>query len=136
MHACRGNESAFVGCSTRNLVRTKTRSNVGQYIEIHGPIDLALFKIALAQSVAETEAYRVRFVEEFDGPRQIIDPPFEVPVSLFDVSSESDPRAAAESWMKADLAKPVDIRRGPLLFFGLFKAAPASFFWYERYHHV
>ena len=38
--------------------------------------------------------------------------------------------------MKADLAKPVDLLRGPLFRFVLFKAAPARFFWYQRYHHV
>ena len=38
--------------------------------------------------------------------------------------------------MKADSANPVDLLRGPVLRFALFKAAPARFFWYQRYHHV
>jgi nonribosomal peptide synthetase DhbF len=110
--------------------------NEAHSIEIHGPIDANLFRMALAQAVAETEACRVRFVEEIDGPRQIIDPPPEISVPLLDVSAEPDPQAAAESWMRDDLAKPVDILSGPLFFFALFKAAPARFFWYERYHHI
>jgi hypothetical protein len=104
--------------------------NISEYVEIHGSVDPNLFEIALTQAVGDTEAYRARFAEEIDGPRQIIDPPSEKSVPLFDVSAEADPQAAAEAWMKADLAKPIDLLRGPLFFFALFKAAPARFFCY------
>ena len=110
--------------------------NVGQSIEIHGPVDPSLFNAAVTQAVIDTEAYRVRFIEEIDGPRQVIGPPSEISIPLLDVSAELDPQAAAEAWMKADLAKPVDLLRGPLFRFALFKAAPARFFWYQRYHHI
>ena len=110
--------------------------NIGQSIEIHGPVDPSLFKAAVTQAVADTEALQVRFIEEIDGPCQVIGPPSEISIPLVDVSAELDPQAAAEGWMKADLAKPVDLLRGPLFFFALFKAAPARFFWYQRYHHV
>src|SRR5215469_11291005 len=110
--------------------------NIGQWTEIHGPVDSTLFKAALKQAVIDTEAFRVRFIEEIDGPRQVIDPLSELLVSLLDVSAELDPRAAAEAWMKADLAKPVDLLHGPLFCFVLFKAAPDRFFWYQRGHHI
>jgi nonribosomal peptide synthetase DhbF len=110
--------------------------NIGQSIEIHGPVDPSLFNAAVTQAAADTEAYRVRFIEEIDGPRQIIGPPSEISIPLLDVSAELDPQAAAEAWMKADLANPVDLLRDPLFRFALFKAAPARFFWYQRYHHV
>ncbi|MBV9299470.1 MAG: non-ribosomal peptide synthetase, partial [Verrucomicrobia bacterium] len=120
----------------QKLDATNPIYNEAHSIEIHGPVDANLFKMALVQAVGETEAYRVRFVEEIDGPRQIIDPPPNVSVPLLDVSAEPDPQAAAESWMKADLAKPVDLMCSPLFSFALFKAGPARFFWYERYHHI
>ena len=110
--------------------------NIGQSIEIHGPVDPSLFHAAVTQAVVDTEALQVRFFEEIDGPCQVIGPPSEISIPLVDVSAELDPQAAAEGWMKADLAKPVDLLRGPLFFFALFKAAPARFFWYQRYHHV
>ena len=110
--------------------------NIGQSIEIHGPVDPSLFNAAVTQAVIDTEALQVRFLEESDGPRQVIGPPSEISVPLVDVSAELDPQAAAEEWMKADLANPVDLLRGPLFRFALFKAAPARFFWYQGYHHV
>ena len=55
---------------------------------------------------------------------------------IVDVSSETDPRAAAESRMKADLAGPIEPTRGPLFGYALFKASPDRFFWYARYHHL
>jgi nonribosomal peptide synthetase DhbF len=79
---------------------------------------------------------RVRFVEETNGPRQVIDPPSEISLPLFVVSAELDLRAAAEAWTKADLAKPVDLMHGPLFCFALFKMAPDRFFWYQRSHHI
>jgi nonribosomal peptide synthetase DhbF len=110
--------------------------NIGQMIEVNGPVDPSLFNAAVTQAVIDTEALRVRLVEEIDSPRQLIGSPSEISMPLLDVSAELDPQAAAEAWMKADLAKPVDLLRGPLFHFALFKAAPARFFWYQRYHHV
>ena len=51
-------------------------------------------------------------------------------------AAEPDPRVAAEAWMKADMARPVDPAIGPLFGFALFKASAARFFWYARYHHI
>src|SRR5262249_19747653 len=75
---------------------------IGQSTEIQGPIDPGLFDAAVKQSVIDTEAFRVRFVEEIDGPGQVVDPLSEISLSLFDLSVELDPWAAAEAWMKAD----------------------------------
>ena len=110
--------------------------NIAQSREIHGPIDPSLFNAAVTQALIDTEAYRVRFIEEIDGPRQVIDPPSEFSISLLDVSAELDPQAAAEAWMKADLAEPVDLLHGPLFCFALFKTAPDRFFWYQRAPHI
>jgi len=110
--------------------------NIGEYLEIDGFIDPLLFERALRQVVVETEALRVQFVEDAEGPRQITDgsPAWSMP--LIDVSVETDARVAAESWMKADLARPIDPTRGPLFGYALFKASADRFFWYARYHHI
>src|SRR6516162_6673797 len=55
---------------------------------------------------------------------------------FIDVSTEPDARAAAESWMQADLARPIEPTRGPLFGYALFKAADNRFYWYARYHHI
>ena len=69
-------------------------------------------------------------------PGQIIGPAPDWSMSLVDVSDAPDPQAAAERWMRADLAEPVDLTRGPLFAYALLKAAADRFFWYSRYHHI
>src|SRR3982075_3777867 len=110
--------------------------NLAEFIEIHGPIDPALFEAALRQAGIEAETVRERFIEQSDGPRQLIPPVLDTTFPFIDVSSEPDPRAAAESWMMAELTRPVDLLTGPLWVCALFKAAPDHYFWYHRSHHI
>ncbi len=110
--------------------------NIGEYIEIRGAINPALFERALRQVVAESEALRIRLTEHDGEPRQIIEASPAWLLPTIDLSSKADPRSAAEAWMQADLARAVDLMRGPLFGFALFKASNALFFWYARYHHI
>ena len=110
--------------------------NLAESIEIHGPIDPVLFEAALHQAGSEAETVRVRFIEQSDGPRQLISPLLNTTFPFIDVSSEPDPRATAESWMMAELTRPVDPLTGPLWVCALFKAAPDRYFWYHRSHHI
>ena len=110
--------------------------NTGAYIEICGSIDPPLFEQALRQVVVETDALRVRISEHADGPRQIVGAPPAWSLPIIDVTTETDPRAAAEAWMKADLARPIEPTRGPLFGYALFKASADRFYWYARYHHI
>src|SRR4051794_14299619 len=61
--------------------------NLAESIEIHGPIDPALFEAALRQAAGEADTVRVRFVEDVAGPRQIVVPAFVGEFPLIDVSS-------------------------------------------------
>src|SRR5262245_6977986 len=115
---------------------TNPAYNLAEYLEIAGFVDATLFEAALRQVVDETEALRVRFVLGADGPAQIIGSSPDWTLSCVDVSGTPDPQAAAEGWMRSDLAKPADLIRGPLFTYALFKAAPDRFFWYSRYHHI
>src|SRR5713101_5521619 len=110
--------------------------NLAEYLEICGSIDATLFETALRQVVNETEALCVRFVDSGDGPRQIIGAAPNWSMSFIDVSAAVVPQVAAERWMKADLAKPIDLTCDPLFTYALFKAASDRFFWYSRYHHI
>ena len=110
--------------------------NIGEYIEIDGPIVLPLFERALRQVVAEAQSLRLQFSEQAGEPAQIVGEPTAWSLPIIDVSAEPDARAAAEAWMKADLAQPIDPVRGPLFGFALFKASATRFFWYARYHHI
>ncbi|MGO4851078.1 condensation domain-containing protein, partial [Inquilinus sp. 2KB_12] len=110
--------------------------NVAEYLELHGPIDPVLFEMALRLVVAEAESLNVAFIDEGNGPRQILDPAADWPFPVIDVSSESDPMATVEAWMQADLARPVNLIGGPLFTYALFRAGPDRVFWYQRYHHI
>src|ERR1043166_8341523 len=110
--------------------------NIGESIEINGPVVLPLFERALRQVVSEAQSLRLQFFEQDGEPRQFIGEPTAWSLPIINVSAESDPRAAAETWMKADLARPIDPIAGPLFGFALFKASTRRFFWYARYHHI
>ncbi|MGW0786577.1 non-ribosomal peptide synthetase, partial [Streptomyces sp. NPDC002913] len=111
--------------------------NIGGYLEIYGDVDEVLFESALCRALDETEAVRVRFHERSGEPVQEILDKLPDPVLVtFDVSAQSDPRAVAESWMRADMAAPVVLTEGPLFTQALFKVAPGRYFWYHRYHHI
>ncbi|ASS75853.1 non-ribosomal peptide synthetase [Tumebacillus algifaecis] len=110
--------------------------NTGEYIEIQGSVDPELFEAALRQVVTEAETLHLQFGEDHEGPWQIIAPQTDWTLSRVDVSTESEPIEAALSWMKADLAKTVDLRQGPLFSQALFKVAEDHFLWYQRIHHI
>jgi glyine---[glycyl-carrier protein] ligase len=111
--------------------------NLGQYIEIHGVIDPALFEAALREILVEAEALRIQISEGVNEPQLVINNGYsEWSMPFIDFSEELDPKAAAEKWMKVDLTQAVDLIRDPLFNFVLFKVSPERFLWYQRYHHL
>ncbi|MEY9946670.1 non-ribosomal peptide synthase/polyketide synthase [Kitasatospora sp. GAS1066B] len=109
---------------------------IAECLEIHGPIDPVLFQSALRQIVVEAEILRLRFVSNGAQVRQVVEPVPQWPVLVRDVSTEPDPWAAVQAWMRADLAQPVDLERGPANSMAIFPAGPERFYWYQRGHHV
>lgn len=101
--------------------------NTGEYVEINGAIDVNIFKTALERVLMEAASLHARFEEGADGPKQIINPPFEAAIDVIDVSSEADPKEAALRLMQTDLAEPVDMAAGPLFRDILFQAGPERF---------
>src|SRR5437899_2727924 len=110
--------------------------SIGEYIEIHGSLDPRLFEQALRTVVSETDALRLQIVNHLDVPQQVVRPALSWTMPYTDLSEEADPRAVAEAWMQADLARPVGPTDGPLFGYALFKASADRFFWYARYHHI
>ncbi|XXF81265.1 myxochelin non-ribosomal peptide synthetase MxcG [Myxococcaceae bacterium GXIMD 01537] len=111
--------------------------NAGECIELRGPVDPALFEAAVRQAITEAEALRARFVTDASGqPVQSIGPVPEQVLQVVDLSGSADAWAEAQAWMRADLARPVDLAQGPLFSETLFKAAPDRFFWFQRVHHI
>ena len=119
------------------LDRSGHRYTIAECVEIHGPVDPALFEQAWRRLAQEAEACRVRAVHNDDGLSQELHT--EVPdtiVQTIDLTKEADPRAAAFAWMQEDLARPVDLTAGDLTATVLFTVAADSAIWYQRGHHV
>ena len=111
--------------------------NLGQYLEIHGDLDIGLFAAALRRTIGEVEAVRLRFSRDEEGLWQRVGgPDGGPPVHVLDVTDAADPRAAAEEWMWADMLRPADLREGPLFTHALFRAGQGRYFWYQRGHHI
>ncbi len=109
---------------------------VGEYVEVHGPVDPVLFEAALRRVVDEADSLHARFVEGGDGLRQVVELSSDWRMPVVDASGEADPRAAAQAWMTADMARPMDLARGPLFSYALLKVRADRFLWYSGYHHI
>ncbi|MEU5792112.1 amino acid adenylation domain-containing protein [Streptomyces sp. NPDC047813] len=111
--------------------------NTAEYVRIAGPLDTAVFERALRHAVAETEALNVTFVTDDTGrPWQTGTPAGDWHLHRADLTAEPDPQARAMAWMDQDMARPVDLTRGPLFGHALLRTAPAEFLWYHRVHHI
>ncbi|MGB3440624.1 MAG: amino acid adenylation domain-containing protein [Actinophytocola sp.] len=111
--------------------------NTAEYVEIRGPVDVPLFERAVRTAVGETDALSLCFGTDADGKAwQETGRCPEWTMAVVDVAGETDPVAAALAWMRADLAVPVDLRRGPVFAQTLFRAGPELFLWYQRVHHI
>ncbi|MBX4177656.1 condensation domain-containing protein, partial [Streptomyces geysiriensis] len=111
--------------------------HTAEAVEIHGPLDTGLFETALRRTVAEADTFALRFTDTDDGPRchRAADAD-DWPLHRVDVSGADDPEAAAWAHVRADLAVPVDIEKGPLFAHSLLTLAPDRFLWLLRAHHL
>ncbi|MFE6691658.1 amino acid adenylation domain-containing protein [Streptomyces sp. NPDC057743] len=112
---------------------------IADCVEIAGPLDVPLLRDAVRHTLLEAEAPHARGTERDDGPSQRVELPpgaRDIPVELLDLSAAADPDGAAEEWLRADLARPLDPRRGPLFTHAVLTVAPDRHLWYQRWHHL
>ncbi|MFG2911916.1 amino acid adenylation domain-containing protein [Kitasatospora sp. NPDC048298] len=111
--------------------------NTGDAVEITGPLDEDRFEQALRQAVEEAQALSAVVVTGPDGtPRQRLRPGRRWPLHRLDLRAAADPAAEAETWMRADLARPADLAEGPLFTHALIRLAEGRRLWYRRIHHL
>ncbi|MEU9431143.1 thioester reductase domain-containing protein [Streptomyces sp. NPDC048252] len=111
--------------------------NTAEYVHIHGPVDAALFDEALHLVVAQTEALHVVYgVDDQGRPWETDAPAGDWRLHTADLTAEPDPHAAALAWMDEDLARPVDLARGPVFGHALLRIAGEEHLWYHRVHHI
>ncbi|MEV6423383.1 amino acid adenylation domain-containing protein [Streptomyces sp. NPDC051662] len=109
---------------------------IAEFLDIAGEIDSSLFEAALRRAVGEAEALHARFFEEGGTPWQVTAPRTDWEFPVLDLSGEADPRGAAEAWMRAETARPMDPARDTLFSFALLRLGPQRFIWYQGYHHI
>ncbi|MFJ5519193.1 amino acid adenylation domain-containing protein, partial [Streptomyces griseoluteus] len=116
---------------------TDLEYNVAQCVEIHGPVDVAVFRLSINQLLAEMETFRVSYTEEEGEVRQTLLPERGSGLVFHDFSGEPSPDNAAESIIQADLARRLDLLKGDCQYaFLLLKLAEDHHLWYQRAHHV
>ncbi|NGM45900.1 amino acid adenylation domain-containing protein [Rhodobacter sp. SGA-6-6] len=109
--------------------------NTGQYLDLTGPVDLPALREALARTLAETEALRLRFAATAEGPRQWLSGELP-PVAELDLRGHPQTEAEALRWMQADSAHPADLAAGPVAGFALILLPGGRVLVYERIHHL
>src|SRR5262249_1502691 len=107
-----------------------------EYLDIRGPVNVALIEVAVRQAVAETEAFRVRIEADDAGIWQIVDPLVDWPLPVWDFRGAADPWTQAHDWMRADLDQAIDLTRAPLFSFTVLQLAADRFLLHVSAHHV
>ena len=110
--------------------------NTAEYTDLRGAVDVDALVAAIRQVVGETEAVRVLFAEDRDGPVQLLDHAPAWSVHVADLTGRPDPLATALKWMTDDLARAVDLARSPVFAHAVFRLAPDRVIWYHRVHHI
>ncbi|RAX47177.1 non-ribosomal peptide synthetase [Arthrobacter sp. AQ5-06] len=108
---------------------------IGQFIEIVGPLDVAVLADALHQAVSETDALNMAFAEDDGGPFQY---PQRKAAALeaTDLGKAKDPEAEARSLMDSDLGLPRNAATDELLHTELIRLSAERHFFYQRVHHL
>ena len=108
----------------------------GQYSEIFAALNVAAFELASRRTIEDTEALRLCFGGPMDQPRQWVVPLGHWSLPTIDLSDEPDPLAAALTWMKRQLAQPLDVGSGRAFRWTLLRLGAARFIWSFRVHHL
>ncbi|MBZ5520985.1 MAG: amino acid adenylation domain-containing protein [Acidobacteriia bacterium] len=110
--------------------------NIAEYVEICGPVDPLRFEWALRRVVEKTGALHLRIAVNGGEPRQYSARDDEWALAVIDFSSAPDSHAAAQQWMRADLARVFDLAGERAFRYALLRLAPDRFFWYSCNHHL
>ncbi|MQW75278.1 amino acid adenylation domain-containing protein [Nocardioides sp. dk4132] len=107
-----------------------------EVVEVAGELDPDLLEEALRGAYAEFEQLRTRYRTTPEGPQQqVVDRTGRVNL-VVDLRAEADPEAAAAAWMRADLARPMDLAGGDVVRSAVLRLGPARSWWYHAAHHV
>jgi amino acid adenylation domain-containing protein len=111
--------------------------NAAEVVEIDGLVDVGLLETALRRVLIEAQCLRTRYEADGDsGARQFVEPLDDWTLPVLDLRTESDPTAAAQVWMRAELARPADLGHARTFTFAVLRTAPERFLLYVGIHHI
>ncbi|MQY20056.1 amino acid adenylation domain-containing protein [Nocardia macrotermitis] len=111
-------------------------NTVAMYLDLTGPLDLAVLRSAIARAAWELQSPHVRFVPGSGGPRQILDPDAFGEVPCHELDDQPDPVGVAVAAMAEDHGAPVDLIAGPITVAEVFRVGAARHLLYLRSHHM
>ncbi|WP_300400600.1 amino acid adenylation domain-containing protein [Nocardioides sp.] len=105
-----------------------------EVVEVTGPVDPARLRAALATAYDEFEQLRTTYRLAPEGPQQrvVARRPDDRVLVVLDVASTAE----AEAWMRADLARPMDLLAGEVTRSALLRLHDGGSWWYHAAHHV
>ncbi|MEV4970315.1 amino acid adenylation domain-containing protein [Streptomyces scopuliridis] len=110
--------------------------SVAEVVEIHGALDVTAFEKALARVVQESDALRVRLPGSGPGTEgpSVLELADSLPLPLVDLSAEPDPVAAAEEWVRSQLARSARPAGNAASAQALIRLSARRFHWFHRHH--
>lgn len=106
-----------------------------EVVEVDGVLDPRRLARAQAQAYGDFEQLRTRFADTADGPRQqVLDPDLATLAARLEVVEVADPDDV-EAWMRAALARPLDLGSGEVTRSAVLRCGERSW-WFHAAHHV
>jgi amino acid adenylation domain-containing protein len=105
-------------------------------LALHGPLAPAGLRAALARVIDRHAALRITIHPAEGGARQRLAAPWTPALDRRDLSAAADPDAAQASEMAAEIARPFDLERGPVLRAALWRLARHRHVLLLVVHHV
>ncbi|KMS65923.1 hypothetical protein ACH49_30090, partial [Streptomyces leeuwenhoekii] len=103
-------------------------------LRLRGPLDESALRTALDGLVARHEALRTTFAEQDGHARQVIHPPYPVPLPADDLTGRGE--QALDALVEREAATAFDLATGPLLRARLARLAPDEHVLVLAVHHI
>lgn len=105
-------------------------------IRFEGPLDVAMLEQAIAGVVARHEALRTTFMENLEGPIQVVHREMRAPLTVVDLRGPARSEAELRPVLVAEARRPFDLTRGPLYRTTLFHVSDAYHILVFNLHHI
>ncbi|MCX5046727.1 amino acid adenylation domain-containing protein [Aldersonia sp. NBC_00410] len=117
-------------------VAGSTPISIAQYVELVGPLDVALLQRSAQQAGHEFGTGYLRLIEIDGYPFQMVDPNLDEEIDFIDLRGEADAESAARAWMRAEYSAPLDLLSDRLVKLTTLRLADERYYWYARIHHL